>query len=518
MSNDQSASGQAHGLTPAVYVIALATFALHLAFHEGFGFFRDELYFLACADHLDWGYVDHPPAVAVAAWVAKNVLGGSLLAVRSIPMLFASLQVLLAGLTVRALGGGRYAQVLAALCVMSAPIYFGSYLNTDMFLTLGWAACAWVAVRIFAGGDPRLWLLFGLFAGLTLQGKHAMVFFGVALLLGMLVGGQRRQFTGRWIWMGAGLTLLIASPNLAWEVRHDWATYELLSNIAATDKNVVLGPGEFLLSNFLFLAPLTAPVWGAGLLWCLFANAGKRFRALGWTWVFAYLCFVVLHGKGYYLAPVYSTLFCAGAVAIEAWLGRLGRRGWRLAAQGAIAAVAVLGCMALWPFAMPMMPVGKFIAYEEALGVAPHRTETMRLEKLPQQYADMFGWPELAAAVAKAYNSIPADQRGGCGIFAQNYGEAGAVDYFGKQYGLPPAISGHQSYWLWRPRGNTGECLVVIGDNRTRLEELFNSVELAGETDHPYAIPYENHLPIWIVHGAKFGSLQELWPSLKKWI
>jgi hypothetical protein len=518
MSDEQISAGQQRGVSPVVYIIALATFTLHLAFYEGFGIFRDELYFLACADHLDWGYVDQPPAVAVVAWIAKNLLGGSLLAVRIVPILFASLQVLLAGITVRAMGGGRFAQALAALCVMSAPIYFGSYLNTDIFLTVGWAACAWVAVRIFAGGDPKLWLLFGLFAGLTLQGKHAMVFFGVALLLGMLLGRQRGQFTNRWIWLGAGLTCLIASPNLIWEYTHNWATYELLSNIAASDKNVVLGPGEFLLSNVLFLAPLTAPVWGAGLLWCLFASGGRRFRALGWTWVLAYLCFVLLHGKGYYLAPIYSTLFCAGAVAIEAMLARTRRPQWRTAAQGSIATAAVLGCMALWPFAMPMMPVEKFIAYEEALGVTPPRTETMRLEKLPQQYADMFGWPQMAAAVAKAYDSIPADQRRGCGIFAQNYGEAGAVDYFGKQYGLPPVLSGHQSYWFWGPRGYSGECLVVVGDNRKRLEELFNNVVLAGETNHPYAIPYENHLAIWIVHRPRFGTLQDLWPSLKKWI
>jgi hypothetical protein len=500
-----------------ISIIALTTFLLHVAFYEGFGFFRDEFDFLACADHLDWGYVDQPPAVALVAWIAKNVLGGSLLAVRIIPMVFASLQVLLAGITVRAMGGGRFAQVLAALCVMFAPIYFGSYLSTDIFLTLGWAACAWVAVRIFAGGNPKLWLLFGIFAGLAFQGKHAIVFFGAAFLLGMLLGRQHKQFASRWIWLGAGLTCLIAAPNIVWEYQHNWATYELLSNIAQSDKNIVLGPGGYLLSNILFLGPLTAPIWGAGLVWCLFASGGKRFRALGWTWVLAYICFVLLRGKGYYLAPVYSTLFCAGAAAIESWLARLSHHTWRAAAHWSIGVVAILGCVPLWPFAMPMMSVEKFIAYEEALGVSPPKTETMRLNKLPQQYADMFGWPEMVSAVAKAYESIPPGQRSECGIFAQNYGEAGAIDFFGKQYGLPPALSGHQSYWLWGPRGYSGQCLIVIGDNRKRLEELFNDVVQAGETDHPYAIPYENHLAIWIVRGPKFGDLKDLWPSLKKW-
>jgi len=247
------------------------------------------------------------------------------------------------------------------------------------------------------------------------------------------------------------------------------------------------------------------------------APSGRRFRALGWTWVVAFATFLVLKGKDYYLTPAYAMLFAAGAVAIEAWFSRR-KAVFQVVLKPALALVVLLGGMIGWPFAMPMMPVEKFIAYEEALGATPEKTENIALDKLPQQYADMFGWPEMAATVAQVYNALPAAERAHCGIFAQNYGEAGAIDYFGRQYGLPGAISGHQNYWLWGPGPYTGECLIVIGDRRARLEELFQSVTQAGETDQKYAISYENHRPIWICRGPKFGTLRDVWPKVKSWI
>ena len=497
--------------------LTLLTFLLHLAFYKGYGFFRDELYFIACSHRLDWGYVDQPPGVAVVAWAARGLLGDTLFAVRFVPCVFAALQVLLTGLTARVMGAGRYALFLTCLCVIAASQYFGSYLNTDMFMTLGWAASAWVAARILAGGSQRLWLLFGLFAGLALQGKHAMLFFGFAFAVALLISPQRKMLLSPWIWAGGAVAFLIALPNLIWEYQHDWATVVLLTNIAKSNKNIVLGPVQYLLSNVDSLGRFSLPVWGTGLLWCLLAPSGRRFRALGWTWVVAFATFLVLKGKDYYLTPAYAMLFAAGAVAIEAWLSRR-RAVFQAVLKPALALVVLLGGMIGWPFAMPMMPVEKFIAYEEALGATPKKTEHITLDKLPQQYADMFGWPEMAATVAQVYNTLPAAERAHCGIFAQNYGEAGAIDYFGRQYGLPGAISGHQNYWLWGPGPYTGECLIVIGDRRARLEELFQNVTQAGETDQKYAISYENHRPIWICRGPKFGTLRDVWPKVKSWI
>src|SRR5260370_1523442 len=341
--------------------LTLFTFVIHLAFYKGYGFFRDELYFIACGNHLDWGYVDQPPGVAIIAWAARRVLGARLFAIRFVPCIFAALQVFLTGLTARALGGRRFAQAFACVCVLAGPEFFGSYLNTEMFMELGWAACAWVAARILAGESPKLWLLFGLFAGLALQGKHAMAFFGVAFVIGLLISPQRKILLSPWIWAGGAVTFLIALPNLIWEYRHNWATYELLRNIANSDKNLVLNPLQYLVSNILYLSPLTLPVWIVGLLWFLLAKDGKRFRALGWTWIASFVMLVALNGNDYYLAPVYPMLFAAGSVAIEAWFATSSIAAKRAWLKPYLAPMLFLGVGMSCPFAMPMISAQKFL-------------------------------------------------------------------------------------------------------------------------------------------------------------
>jgi len=496
---------------------ALVALAVHLALYRGYGFFRDELYFIACGNHLAWGYVDHPPGAPLIAWASQKILGETLFAIRFVPILFAVAQLVLTGLTARAMSGGRYAQLLTCLCVFGAPQYFGTWLNTDMFMTLGWAACAWVAVRIFSGEQERLWLLFGLFAGLALEGKHAMLFFLLAFLAAIAVSPQRKLLLSRWPWYGAAIAFLFALPNVIWECTHHWATFELLSNVAKSDKNLVLGPWPYLKSNLDSLGMLTALVWIPGLIWCLWLKGGKRFRALGWTWIFSFALFIALKGKTYYLTPVYPMLFASGSVAIESWFVRM-RRPLQLALKPALAIIVFLRAIIGWPFAMPMMPVEKFIAYEHALHAVPERTETSEVHELSQQYSDMFGWRELAATVAKVYNTIPAEQRAACGIYGRNYGEAAAIDYFGRPYGLPHAISGHQSYWFWGPSPYTGDCMIFIGKLEPVFDGKYDSVVQTAETTQPYAMPYEYHRPIFLCRGKKFSSLQDLWPQLKFWI
>ena len=497
---------------------AAFAFVLHTVLYRGYGFFRDELYFIACSRHLDWGYVDQPPGVAVLAWLGRHLFGDNLFAVRFFPIVFVSLLIILVGLTARAMGGSDFAVALASLCAFAVPQYFGTWLNTDMFMTLGWAACAWIAARIFSGEAPRLWVWFGVFAGLALQGKHAMVLFGFAFALGLLLSKERRYLLDGWLWLGCLMAFLIALPNIIWEVQHNWATYELLSNIAHSGKNVVLNPPKYLASNIMSFTILPSIIAFVGLGWLLFSGRGKPFRAFGWAWLISFLFIILLKGKDYYLTPVYSTLFAAGSVGIGGWIDDLRNRFSRKIAKPLLIALTLLGCMIGWPFAMPMMPVEKFIAYEAALGVRPSKTETKELAQLPQQYADQFGWPELTGQVARVYNAIPETDRHGCGIFAQNYGEAAAIDYFGRAYGLPPAISGHQNYFYWGPRGFTGSCLVVIGRTREQLRQQYETVIEMGELYHPYAMPFENHREIWIVHGPKYGTLQDAWPSFKLWM
>jgi hypothetical protein len=258
--------------------------------------------------------------------------------------------------------------------------------------------------------------------------------------------------------------------------------------------------------------PLNAPVWVTGLIGLLLAKRLKAFRFLGWSYLICLASFVVLKGKNYYLAPIYPTLLAAGAVTIEALVVR-GRQFWL---EPLMVIVLVAGGAYLAPLVVPVFPVERFISYMNGLPFKLPRTEhSHEGASLPQHYADQFGWEELTAMTAVAWARLTPEEQKDCGIFAQNYGQAGAIDFFGPRYGLPPALSGHQTYFLWGPRGYSGNCMIVIDDDRADLSALFEQVEWVGASDNRYAL--EHNIPVWLCKGAKFGKLSDLWPRVKKW-
>jgi Dolichyl-phosphate-mannose-protein mannosyltransferase len=495
--------------------LSLATLILHVLADNQYGYFRDELYFLACGRHLAWGYVDQPPMIAAIAEFSRWLLGDSLRAIRFFPALAGAAKVLLAGLIARELGGRRYAQVLACVAVITAPIYLGidHLLTMNAFEPLFWMGCAYVAILVFKGGNPKLWLAFGALAGLGLENKYSMLFFGFAFVVGVLLTRQRKILLDKWLWLGGALAFLIYFPNFLWEVRHHWPMFEILNNIQRSHKNEPITLLSFFVGQLLLLEPLAFPVWLAGLAWLLFAKVARAYRALGWTFVVLFATFVILKGKVYYLAPAYPMLFAAGGVVLERWIERRNR----LWLKPAIIAVLLVAGTVLAPFALPVLPVKTYIAYQKALGLEPPRTEQHKMGPLPQGYADMFGWPEMVQTVAEGYNKLTPEEKTRCGIFAQNYGEAAAIDFFGPQYGLPHAVSGHNNYFLWGPGRYTGDVMIVLDDNRETLEKYFDDVELGAVFQNPYVMPYENDMPIWICRGAKI-PLQELWPRVKKYI
>jgi len=291
-------------------------------------------------------------------------------------------------------------------------------------------------------------------------------------------------------------------------VRHHFPTIELLQNIAHSNKNAPVSLWSFFSGQLLLIHPINAIVWIAGLVWLL-RRAETRVLAL--TWILCFAEFVVMKGKIYYLAPAYPMLLAAGGVAIESWTAARARV-WRVATA---AIVAITGA-ALAPLTLPILPVDTYIAYQKALHFEPPQTENHRFGPLPQQYADMFGWPEMVATVARVYDSLPAADRARCMIFGQNYGEAGAIDWFGPRYGLPKAVSAHQNYFYWGPRNYDGSVAIVLNDDRETLSTIFNRVDLAAHVQHPYSMPYE-HFDIWICRDPKV-NFQELYPKIKKWI
>ena len=494
--------------------LAAGTFLFHILTAQGYGTFRDELYYLASVHHLDFGYVEHPPMVVLVAWVARTVLGDSLYAVRFFPALAAGVTVYLTAAMARQLGGGRWAQSMAALAVALAPGYIGLFavLTMNAFDVLFWAMAVLVLIRILKTRDLRLWWIFGLVAGIGLQNKISILFLGFGVITGLLITRDWSHFKSPWLWLGGALTGLIFAPHLIWQVANHWPTPEFIHN-ATTYKNLPLSPLAFMGEQVLQMNPMSLPLWLAGLCFYLFANRGRPYRALGLAYLIVALVMISQNAKPYYLAPMYPMLFVSGALVVGL---AASRRGWAWIKPVAPALLVVTGLLAA-PLAKPLLPVDLLVDYAGALGIAPRTEERNELGRLPQQYADMHGWEEMAEAVAGVYHQLsPEDQSAAC-VLGQNYGEAGAIDFFGERYGLPPAISGHNSYFLWGPGECTGEVMIVIGDDREDLAEVFEEVTEAARFRCKNCMPYENNLPLWICRRMR-RPIEEVWPGIKKFI
>ncbi len=487
----------------------------HFLTNSRYGYFRDELYYIACGRHLAFGYVDQPPLSIWLVRLSSFLFGDSLFALRFFAAVAAALTVALTGLIARELGGRRWAITLSCTASLCATVFLANtnFYSMNAFEPPLWMGCIYLLVRLLNGGSPRLWLWFGLLAGLGLENKHSMAFFGVAVVVGILATPARRHFTQKWIWLGGLIAFLIALPNLVWEIQHHWATWELLRNVARSNKNVVLSPVQFLSQQILIMNPGTLPLWLTGLLWLLLANAGRRYFLLGILFLVTLAEFILLHGKVYYLAPAYPMLFAAGAVAFEGWCQSRFR--W---VKPCLLAIMVATGALLAPIALPILPPSTLLAYLKAIHIQPPRTETSHTAALPQHFADQFGWPEMAASVARAYHSLPPNEQRETAIFAQNYGEAGAIDFFGPPLGLPPAICGHQNYFLWDPRNYRGNIMLILDDRADDEREEFQSVtDLGLIASSPWAMPNEQKLHVFLCRGLK-KPLREIWPSTKEWL
>jgi hypothetical protein len=389
----------------------------------------------------------------------------------------------------------------------------------NSFESLFWMLCLLALILIqrsnpgiLRGGSDRLWLLFGVSAGVGLLNKPSMTFFLVALLLAMLVTPQRRLFASRWAPVGIALMIAIALPNLLWQVHNHWPTLEFLRNGQIGHKTILLPPLAFTLKQIINMGPVLAFVWVAGLVRLL---RRRDERWLGLTFVFFFLIMMAMHAKDYYLSPIYPILFAAGGIAWETRFA--GRR--LVAANRAFAfpvfeTVLILGAIFALPLSLPLMPPAQWLAYTRATGldVFNGNSETSSSGPLPQFFADRFGWQEEVDQVTRTYNALPPDQRRITGILCDNYGEASAINFLGR--GLPVAISGQNSYYLWGPHGYSFDSMILIeGSTPQHLQQYFRSVQIVGRIGTTYSMPFE-HKNIYLVQGRKF-NVADIWPKEK---
>jgi hypothetical protein len=485
-----------------------AALALHLAFANRYDVFRDELYFIVCGRHPAFGYVDQPPVVPLLA-AAMYGLGHQTWLLRLPAALAASALVLVTCAFVRLLGGGRGATVMAGAATAFAPMFLGitATLNTSSFEPMCWTLVAYLIARRIVLDERSAMIWCGAVAGITLEIKDSIPFWLVALAIGLLATDARRILATRETVLGALIAIALVIPNVIWQATHGWTIVELLRN-GAHGKNVVLAPLAFIANQVLVMNPLFAPIWIAGIIGPATIRALRPARPFAIAFVAIFAIMIALHGKDYYLAAAYPIAFAIGAVTLEHAIGNVVlRTTWT--------ALGIALALAVAPMALPILNPPALIAYERTLHLAPQATETVgKGVPLPQEFADMLGWHDYVRQVGTAWQQIPASARAHTSVLVSNYGEAAALDVYGAEYGLPPALSGHNQYYLWNVRGQPATDILRVQNDLERLRRYCAEMRPLGTTSSPYAMPYENGKGIAYCRGIH-PPLTTLWPKLK---
>ena len=432
--------------------------------------------------------------------------------IRLFPAFAAAFAVFFTGLLVRRIGGGKSAVILAALAVMLAPIHLSmnTVYSMNCFDILLWTLLAYTVILIVEEDKPKWWIVLGILMGLGLLNKIGMLWFGFGFFLALLVTRLRRYLLTKWPWIAGALAFFLFSPFIIWNIHHDFAHLEFIRN-ARMFKYAGISAKDFILGQILLQNPVVLPIWLAGLYYFFFHKDGKKFRILGIIYAVAFLILLISgQSKPEYLSSAYPMLFAGGAILFERLFSRKYFRWLKFAVPSVIAISGIL----LAPLALPILPVKKFIKYSGFIGIGPSNYESKELTQLPQFFADMFGWENLAATVAGVYHSLPTEEKSKTIIFARNYGEAGAIEYYRKKYDLPTVISSHNNYWLWGYGDDDAEVYIYLGGERDYYLKYFFQAEQAAIIRCEFCMPYENNLPVYVCRNINIG-ISERWESIK---
>ncbi|MBD0322440.1 MAG: glycosyltransferase family 39 protein [Aldersonia sp.] len=464
------------GLVSALLAVALT------ATSGRYGYHRDELYFLAAARHPDWGYADQPPLVPLLARAMAAIGPESLWLLRIPATLAAVAVVVLTALLARALGGSANAQLLASAAIASAAVVLGAghLLGTTIFDLAVWAAVTLLVVHLLDGADARWWLLVGVLVGVGLLTKTLVIFLAVALLVALAIVGPRTPFRSPWLYLGGLIALAIWAPNLVWQANNGWPQLELSRAIAAGSSGTSDSPAAFVLLQFGLVGPWLVPVWAAGLWWLARREA---WRAIPVAYALLFVFFLATGGKAYYLAGMYPVLLAAGAIAVIGWV----RRG-----TGLRSAVLFL----------PVLPVAR-------LGGTP-------VVAINYDAGETVGWPQFTRQVAAVYDVLPAQQRGSAVVLTSNYGEAGAIDRFGGEVGLPDVFSGHNSFWWWGPPPEGAGPVIAVGFEPDQLMRWFGSCEQKTIIDNGLGLDNDEQGEPVVACREPRGSWTGLWPEMQR--
>ncbi len=489
----------------ALVIISLSVIFVHLYTNifASFEIFRDEFYYLACANRLAFGYVDQPPFSIYVLKITTLLFGDSLFAIRLLPAVSAGLVTLLTGLLTKNLGGKKYSILLASIIVSLAPIMLGFHTVYSMnFISIFlWLTSFYVIHKILTQSEPKLWYLLGLVLGIGLLNKIDFLWLCAGFFVGLLLPENRKFLKTKEPYIAALIAFLIFLPFIIWNFFNDFAHIEFMSN-AVKYKYNTLNQISFIKDTMLLMNPFSLLVWIPGIFYFFINKELKNSRLL--VIIFLTTAAILLingKSKAEYFAAAFFPVIASGAIFWET----IAKRKIGIILAWCITGLILISGFLMAPFALPILSAENYISYSETIGLKPASNENKRLSEMPQFYADMFGWEDLASNVAKVINDLPKEQKENIIIVARNYGEAGALEYYAKKYDLPKTISFHNNYWLWAHNeiDDKEYTFIVLGGSKTEHEEACNEVYLAGMHTTKYSMPYENNLPIFVCKKIK---------------
>jgi hypothetical protein len=498
-----------------LFILSLTSFIFLMisATVRPYGFFIDEVYFIACSRRLAWGYIDQPPLSLFLLAPVIKLFGYDLMAIRVLPALAMAATVFMTGLLAKRLGGGVVSMLLSGLAVAFLPIFlvFASFYSMNAYEPLIVVSVIFFMVKMAQEEDPRYWLHVGILSGLGLMMKHTFVLYGFALVLGVLISGKRRLLVSKWLLWGGLACFVIVLPNLIWQAVNGFPSLELYSN-SFSSKNIEKGYFEVVLEQVLFVNPAGFPLWLTGLI-ALMLRKGKTYRFM----LFAYLFLIILMVAGRSSRPdrivsIYIFLLAYGAVAIEQYL----RQAWLRVTQAAVAVLLIIGAVVMSPIFCPLMPPAQLKQHISRLGLKIEIEEGKRGEPIPQWLADRIGWEEMAAEVSEVFHNLPEAERKNCVLVSDNYGHAGAMEIYAEKFELPPVYGTHNSFHSWGPPSDSVKTYIGVDIDAEGARQLFETVEVAATVYCPDCTRPQHEVPIYVMRNPVV-SIEKMWPEFKEY-
>jgi 4-amino-4-deoxy-L-arabinose transferase-like glycosyltransferase len=494
---------------PYILGITLATALAHLMVAGRYDIFRNELYFIACGRHPAFGYVDQPPLVPLLAALTQ-IFGIHVWLLRLPAVIAATALVPLTAAFARRLGGNSASAALAAASAALAPalIAMTTTTTTATFEPIAWTLCAYLLARGIIDGEERAFLWAGFVAGLAMEAKYGIAIWLLGLAAGLLLTKDRGVFVRRLFGYGCLIGAAVAIPSFLWQTAHHWPFLELILNKRRAGANFTGTPLRFEIDQILAMNLALLPLWATGVVAPFVSKRLAKARFLSIAFIGATAIVFLTGGKDYYLFAVYPTMFAVGAAACS------GLKKWLL---GVWLAVATAQTLILAPLILPVLNPPNLASYLAATHLRPRPYEAAAVgAPLTQVFSDELGWRDLEHRVASVYRSLSKDEQRRAAIFATNYGEAAAIDVYGRADGLPPAITGHNQYFLWGPQGHDGSLIILVNGDPNRWQRYCRDLEIVDRFGVPYAMPYETNRPIFICRGLR-ANLSATWYRFKRY-